>query len=415
MIGWLRNLFHRGRSKDELAVEVVYPDLRSSYSDGGELSAGKNVDWAVVAVVGLLLTLGTIMVYSASVSLADSPKYGTTSTHFLFRHIAFVLLSLVAASAVYQLPMSFWKKYAYLLGFVALVALVLVLVPGVGVSVNGSRRWIRFPYMNLQVSEFVKFVTVIFASYFTLRRQDYMHSFRKGFLPMALALAFVAGLLIVQPDLGATVVIVAIAIGILFLGGLAYRIIIPVVGFVVGVVACMIIWTPWRLARVVAYLDPWNKENVMGKAYQLSHSLIAFGRGEIFGAGLGGSVEKLNYLPEAHTDFIFAVVGEELGFVGVVAVLLLYYCLIRRAFEIGRIAVKMDNIFSGLVAQGVGIWIGVQVCINVGVATGIFPTKGLTLPLMSYGGSAILATLCGIALLLRVDRENRIQMHGGRV
>ena len=248
-----------------------------------------------------------------------------------------------------------------------------------------------------------------------MTRQEYMHSFRKGFIPMLAVMGIVTALLALQPDLGATVVVLAIIMGILFLGGISYVILGVVGSMVITMGVGMIIATPWRLGRVTAYLDPWNEENVLGKAYQLSHSLIAFGRGEIFGAGLGASVEKLNYLPEAHTDFIFAVIGEELGFVGVVIVLFLYYRLIRSAFEIGRIAVKMDNIFSGLVAQGTGIWIGVQVCINVAVATGLMPTKGLTLPLMSYGGSAIVATLCGIALLLRVDHENRVQMHGGYV
>ncbi|MDL2058643.1 putative lipid II flippase FtsW [Mesosutterella sp. AGMB02718] len=410
-------LARRRKDEDALRVEAVYPNEMSTPVSGGRLMRGRSLDfdWVVVAVVSLLLGLGTVMVYSASISLADSPKYGTSQTYFLTRHLISLAISLAAAYGVYHVPMRAWLRLAKPLGVLAVLLLVLVLVPGVGVSVNGSRRWIRFPFMNLQVSEFTKFVAVIFASYFTLTRQDYMHSFRKGFLPMALAVGAVAALLIVQPDLGATIVVIAIVMGVLFVGGLSYKIFFLMVAAVAGLVASMIIWTPWRLSRVVAYLDPWNEENVLGKAYQLSHSLIALGRGEIFGAGLGGSVEKLNYLPEAHTDFIFAVIGEELGFVGVVVVLFLYYRLIRSAFEIGRIAVKMDNVFSGLVAQGVGIWIGVQVCINVGVATGLLPTKGLTLPLMSYGGSAILSTLCGIALLLRVDHENRVLMHGGQI
>ncbi|MCI5850250.1 MAG: putative lipid II flippase FtsW [Sutterellaceae bacterium] len=417
MLEKLRSRFRRGgKGSDKLTVEAVYPgEMQGPATNLGYHSTALDFDWVVIATVSLLIGIGTVMVYSASVSLGDSPKYGTTSTYFLIRHLISLVVSLVAAYGIYHIPMRIWKRLAVPIGIFAVLLLVAVLIPGVGTSVNGSRRWIRMPFMNLQVSEVTKFAAVIFASYFTVRRQDYMHSLRKGFLPMALAMATVAGLLVVQPDLGATVVVIAITMGILFLGGLDLRIFGGVIAIVIAAAAALIMATPWRVGRVVAYMDPWSEENVLGKAYQLSHSLIAFGRGAIFGTGLGGSVEKLNYLPEAHTDFIFAVVGEELGFVGVVLVLLLYYRLIRSAFEIGRIAVKMDNIFSGLVAQGIGIWIGVQVCINVGVATGLLPTKGLTLPLMSYGGSALLATLCGIAVLLRVDHENRVQMHGGSI
>lgn len=415
MLERLHGLFSRKRKgSDDLTVEAVYPDaLSAPLADASGSTRGAELDWAVVTLVCVLLGIGTVMVYSASISLADSPKYGTTPYYFLLKHLMALAASLIAALLVYRVPMRRWRQFAWPLGVIALIGLAAVLIPGIGVSVNGSRRWIRAPFMNLQVSELAKFSTVICVSYFTVRRQDYMHSFRKGFLPLALPLAAAAMLLMKQPDLGAAIVVMLIAIGILFLGGLAMRILLTLIGAVVLMVAAMIFWTPWRLGRFMAYLDPWAEENVLGKAYQLSHSLIAFGRGEIFGAGLGASVEKLNYLPEAHTDFILAVVGEELGFAGVVIILFLYYRLIRSAFEIGRIAIKMDNIFSGLVAQGVGVWIGVQVCINGAVAMGLFPTKGLTLPLMSYGGSALMATLCGIALLLRVDHENRVQMHGG--
>ena len=184
---------------------------------------------------------------------------------------------------------------------------------------------------------------------------------------------------------------------------------------VIGFVGFMIYMTPWRLSRVLAYLDPWSEEYVLGQSYQLSHSLIAFGRGELFGVGLGGSVEKLNYLPEAHTDFIMAVIAEEPGFAGVILVLFIFYWLIRRAFEIGRQAIKLERYFAGLLAEGVGLWYGVQVIINVGVASGALPTKGLTLPFVSFGGSALLSSMIAIGLLLRVDRENKILMRGGQV
>jgi cell division protein FtsW len=257
--------------------------------------------------------------------------------------------------------------------------------------------------------------TVLYAAGFTVRKQDYMHSFRKGFAPMAVAMGLIGALLLLQPDLGAFGVIVAIAMGILFLGGVNGRLFAGITVALATAFALVIWLSPWRRERIFAYLDPWSEQNALGKAYQLSHSLIAFGRGEWFGVGLGGSVEKLHYLPEAHTDFILAVVGEELGFVGVAAVIVLFYWLIKRAFEIGRQAVALERTFSGLVAQGIGLWLGVQAFINIGVATGLLPTKGLTLPLMSYGGSALMSTLVAIALLLRVDRENRILMRGGRV
>ena len=311
--------------------------------------------------------------------------------------------------------MRVWNRAAPYLVAISVILLFAVLLPVIGKSVNGSRRWINLGVMNLQVTEFVKFSALVGAAWFTVQRQEYMHSFTKGLGPMALMMCLISGLISLQPDLGAIVVIVCIAMGVLFLGGLNVRIFVVVSIAVVIVVALMIYDSPWRVQRVMAYLDPWSSEYALDKAYQLSHSLIAFGRGELFGVGLGASVEKLHYLPEAHTDFILALVGEELGFVGVVSVLFCYYSLVRRAFAIGRQAIKLDRVFSGLVAEGVGIWIGIQVIINAGVATGLFPTKGLTLPLMSFGGSSLLSTIAAIALLLRVDCENRILMRGGRI
>ena len=349
-------------------------------------------DPAVVFITLGLLAMGALMVYSASISLADSPRYNTTQYHFLLRHLSSIALGIVAAYAVCRIPMRVWYKLAPWLMAAAVLFLVAVLVPGVA-----------------------KFAILLGAAAFTVRRQDYMHSFSKGLGPMALVMCMVAGLISLQPDLGAIMVTVAIAMGVLFLGGLNLRIFVVVSIAVVAVVTLMIYDSPWRLQRVMAYLDPWSSDYALNKAYQLSHSLIAFGRGELLGVGLGASVEKLHYLPEAHTDFILAVLGEELGFVGVTGVLIGYYCFVRRAFAIGRQAIKLDRVFSGLVAEGVGIWIGIQVVINAGVATGLLPTKGLTLPLMSYGGSSLLFTLAAVGLLLRVDRENRILMRGGKV
>jgi cell division protein FtsW len=226
-------------------------------------------------------------------------------------------------------------------------------------------------------------------------------------------MAVIGVLLLLQPDLGAFGVIVAISVGILFLGGVNGRLFASITVALSGAFMAVIWTSAWRRERIFAYLDPWSADNALGRGYQLSHSLIAFGRGEWFGVGLGASIEKLHYLPEAHTDFIVAVIGEELGLVGVLAVILAYYWLTRRAFEIGRQAVALDRTYGGLVAQGIGLWIGVQAFINIGVASGLLPTKGLTLPLMSYGGSALLSTLVALAILLRVDFENRSLMRAG--
>jgi cell division protein FtsW len=372
------------------------------------------VDRTLMAVVTALIMIGTVMVYSASISLADSPRFNVAPTHFLVRHLLSLGIAFCAAALAFQVPMQTWQRLAPWVFVGAFALLVLVLIPGVGKGVNGARRWIPLGVLNLQPSELMKVACVLYAANFTVRKQDYMHQFAKGFLPMAIVMGAIGVLLLLQPDLGAFGVIVAIAMGILFLGGVNGRLFAGISG-ALALVFMLVIWlSPWRRERIFAYLDPWSEANALGKAYQLSHSLIAFGRGEWFGVGLGGSVEKLHYLPEAHTDFILAVLGEELGLVGVLTVVVLFYWLIKRAFEIGRQSIALERTFAGLVAQGIGMWIGVQAFINIGVATGLLPTKGLTLPLMSYGGSALLSTLVALAILLRVDRENRILMRGGR-
>lgn len=372
------------------------------------------IDWSVIVAVAALLLIGLVMVYSASISLGDSPKYQTSEGYFALRHAIYMVTGLCLGWVVFRVPLVRWNRFAYILGAIGIFFLAVVFVPGIGKSVNGSVRWIGLGPINIQVSELVKFISVIFIARFAVTRQAYMHSYTKGLVPVLAYILLVAGLLAFQPDLGATVVISSIVLGIVFLGGLSWRIILPLGAVMLVAIVLSIILSPWRTARVFAYLNPWDIENQLGKAYQLTHSLIAFGRGEIFGVGLGASVEKMHYLPEAHTDFILAVIGEELGLVGFTVVLFLFYWLVRRAFEIGRQAVRLERTFSGLVAQGIGLWIGVQSLINIGVAIGVFPTKGLTLPLVSYGGSSLVVTLCAIALLLRVDFENRLLMRGQR-
>ena len=374
------------------------------------------INWEVIICVMSLLAIGCVMVFSATSAFAQSPKFNVTETTFLMRHLASIGVALAAAAVAYRVPMSFWFRWSVPIGVCVIFLLLLVFLPGVGRTVNGARRWISFfGIMNLQVSEIVKVAALIFTAAFAVKKQDYMHSFLSGFFPMAGVMVFIALLLMRQPDLGATVVIAVEIMGILFLGGLSINIFVSVAAILIAFVCWMIYDTPWRIGRVLAYLDPWADEYVLGQAYQLSHSLIAFGRGELFGVGLGGSVEKLNYLPEAHNDFIMAVLAEETGFVGVILTLFIFYWLIRRAFEIGRQAVKLERPFQGLLAQGVGLWFGVQVFINVGVAAGALPTKGLTLPFVSFGGSALLSSMIAVGLLLRVDRENKILMRGGQV
>ena len=381
----------------------------------GQRSSMMEYDQPLVWVTLLLLLVGLVMVYSASVSLPDSPKYANYKTHhFLLRQSVFVCIGLLMGLLAFRVKIEQWQKAAPMLFIGAVALMILVLIPGIGKGVNGARRWIGFGGINLQPSEVMKLMMVMYAADFTVRKQQYMHQLRKGFFPMAVAVATVGGLLMLQPDLGAFGVIVCIAMGILFLGGFNIVWFGGIIGILVAVFSLIILISPWRYERMVAYMNPWVEENALGKAYQLSHSLIAFGRGELFGVGLGGSVEKLHYLPEAHTDFLMAVIGEELGLVGVLVITALFFWLVRRAFDIGRQAIVLDYTFAGLAATGIGIWIGVQTFINMSVNLGLLPTKGLTLPLMSYGGSGVVINCIGLAILLRIDYENRLLMRGGR-
>jgi cell division protein FtsW len=381
-------------------------------------SAGREglpaVDLPLLLLILGLLLFGAVMVYSASIALGDSPRYKVTPGFFLVRHLLSMAVALAAAALAYATPVASWQRLAPWLFAAALALLVVVLVPGIGKGALGARRWIGFGGLNLQPSEVMKLASAVYAADFTVRKQEFMHDFRKGFAPMAGVMAVVGVLLLLQPDLGAFGVVVSISMAVLFLGGVNGRLFAGIAATLVLAFAAVIVLSPWRRERIFAYLDPWSAENALGRGYQLTHSLIAFGRGEWFGVGLGASVEKLHYLPEAHTDFIMSVIGEELGLVGVLAVIVAFYWLVRRAFEIGRQAIVLERTFSGLLAQGIGTWMGLQAFINIGVATGLLPTKGLTLPLMSYGGSALLSSLVGLAVLLRVDRENRVLMRGGR-
>ena len=366
--------------------------------------------WLIWSSVGLLL-IGLVMVYSSSIAIAEGSKFtGYQSHYFLLRHALFLAVGVGAGLVAFQLSMRQWQQLAPWLFLGGVVLLGVVLVPGVGREVNGAQRWLPLGVVNLQPSELMKLFVALYAADYTVRKLPDMGSFRRGFLPMAITIVLVGFLLLCEPDFGAFVVITAVAFGVLFLGGINVRVfallaLVAVIGFV------LLVWlSPYRRDRLFGFMDPW--QDAFGKGYQLSHALIAFGRGEWFGVGLGASVEKLFYLPEAHTDFLLAVIAEELGFVGVLTVIVLFAILIHRALTIGREAVKLERYFPGLVAMGIGLWIGVQSFINMGVNMGLLPTKGLTLPLMSFGGSGIVANCLALAILLRVDWENRQVMRG---
>lgn len=368
-------------------------------------------DQALLGVVILLLLFGLVMVYSASIAIAEADRYsGYRSSYFLVRHGIFLAVGVGCAVTAFQMPLRVWQRLSPYLFLLGVALLVLVLIPGVGREVNGSQRWLSLMVVNLQPSEFMKLFVVLYAADYTVRKAALMDSFSRGFLPMLIVMLLIGGLLLREPDFGAFAVIISIAMAILFLGGIngkqfAGLILMLLAGFLV------LIWTsPYRMQRIIGFMDPWA--DPYGKGYQLSHALIAFGRGEWFGVGLGASVEKLLYLPEAHTDFLLAVIAEELGFAGVFAIIILFAWLTWRAHAIGRQAQGLERPFAALVAQGIGVWLAVQAIINMGVNMGLLPTKGLTLPLLSFGGSGIVANCVALAILLRVDLENRQLLKG---
>ena len=409
--GWIGRL--RKPAADVLPVRLSGTSRMDTVNLPSTVSG---IDQALVWVTVTLMLWGLVMVYSASIAMPDNPRFARyTHSYFLTRHVMWLAVAFIAALVAFQVPVAQWEKSARWLFVVSLVLLTVVLIPHVGKVVYGARRWISVGPIGFQPSELAKFAVLLYAADYMVRKMEVKDRFLRHVMPMGAAVALVGVLLLAEPDMGAFMVIAVIAMGILFLGGVNARMVFLIALVLLVAFGLMIALSDWRRERIFAYLDPWSGKNALAKGYQLTHSLIAIGRGEIFGVGLGGSVEKLHWLPEAHTDFLLAVIGEEFGLVGVLCVIGLFLWLTRRIMHIGRQSIALDRVFAGLVAQGVGIWVGFQSFINMGVNLGALPTKGLTLPLMSYGGSAILVNLIAIAVVLRIDHENRILMHGGRV
>lgn len=365
--------------------------------------------WLLIAVGGLI-ALGILMVASASTVISDR-LYGAPF-HYLYRQMVYLGLGFFAAIVVLRIPLERWEKLSGLLFMLSVILLFLVLIPGIGSSVNGSRRWLTFGPFNFQVSEFAKLCFVVYLAGYLVRRDEEVRTKVSGFLKPMILVMLIALLLLLEPDFGATVIIVATTLGLMFLAGVRLWQFVVLMGVVAVALMGIAISSPYRLQRLTSFLNPWA--NQFDSGYQLTQSLIAFGRGGWFGIGLGDSIQKLFYLPEAHTDFLFAVLAEELGFVGVAVAMSLFAILVTRALVIGRKAYQLEKYFNAYLAYGFGLWLGLQAMVNIGVNAGVLPTKGLTLPLMSYGGSSMLISCIVVGLLLRIDYENRTQVRSFR-
>jgi cell division protein FtsW len=365
--------------------------------------------WLLVAIIGLLF-LGLLMVASSSVMI--STKYYQQPFHFLVRQVCYLVLGLFVGMFVMRIDTSVWEKWSAPLLLMCLVMLVLVLIPGIGRVVNGSRRWLALGPVSIQVSELVKLSMILYLAGYLVRQQHRAQSEVYNFLKPLGLLALIAMLLLSEPDFGATVVISTTVMVMLFLSGVKLRYYAGLVVLMVASLGVLAVSSPYRMARLTAFLNPWADQ--FNSGYQLTQSLIAFGRGGWFGTGLGSSVQKLLYLPEAHTDFMFAVLAEELGLLGVLLVLILYSILVTRGLLIGFRAYQAERFFAAYTAYGMTFWLGMQAVINIGVNAGLLPTKGLTLPLLSYGGASLVVNCIALALLLRIDHETRWQSLGFR-
>ena len=370
------------------------------------------LDYQIIFAAVLLLTFGLIMVYSASIAYAAKDSGSGNQYYYLLRHIMAICLGLIGGVLTFNLPSSFWQKNANKIIVIVIILLIAVLIPHVGRIVNGSRRWLPLGLLNLQPSELAKLGMAIYMANYFCGKTLSLAKFKSDVLPVVLAMLTICGLLLAEPDMGSTTVVFIISLTILYLSDLDVRIIFSVVLFGAIAFILLVVFEPYRMKRVVGFLNPW--EDALGKGYQLSHSLLAFGHGSWFGVGLGNSIEKLYYLPEAHTDFIMAIIGEEFGMAGVVFILILFWIIFYRGFTVisGETRRLPGRKFQGLLVQGISVWFFAQAIVNIGVAIGMLPTKGLTLPFVSFGGSSILVNCAALAILLKIDFENKRIKHG---
>ncbi|MGD8907801.1 MAG: putative lipid II flippase FtsW [Chromatiales bacterium] len=370
---------------------------------GSSRQAPPMIDGLLFTAAAVLLCFGLVIVSSASMTVGD--RMTGDPFFYIYRHLFAMGLGIAGALAVFQAPMAQWQKAGPMLVFFGLLLLALLLVPGVGKTVNGATRWIPLGFFNLQSSEFVKLFMVLYIAGYLVRRQDEVARSFWGFAKPMLLLVITSSLILLQPDFGTTVVLFATALGMLFLGGVVLHQFAMLIGLAGSAGWALIYFSPYRWQRMTTFVNPWD--DPFNTDFQLSQALIAFGRGEISGVGLGNGIQKQFYLPEAHTDFIMAVVGEEFGLIGTLGVILLFAFITWRAFQIGARAEARGDRFSTYTAYGLGLWIGLQAFINIGVNVGMLPTKGLTLPFMSYGGNSIIVVCLMMALLLRIDYETR--------
>lgn len=364
----------------------------------------------LLLAAGLLFCIGLVMVASASMGVAEA-QFGHPF-YFFQRHLFYMVIGLAAGAVALRVPVATWQRFSWLLLFAAVVLLIAVLIPGIGRRINGSMRWIGIGGFTVQPSEFAKFAVVAWVASYLVRRQEEVRQKFMGFLKPILIVGIVVVLLLAEPDFGASFVTMAAVLGMLFLAGTA---LLPYFVMLAGVavVGVLLVWLePYRLQRVLSFTDPWA--NAYDSGYQLTQSLIAFGRGEWVGVGLGKSVQKLFYLPEAHTDFVLAVYAEEFGLVGVALLIGLFWLLVRSALRIGQQAERREAYFGAYLAYGIALLLGVQALVNIGVNMGLFPTKGLTLPLVSYGGTSLLVVFGMLGVLLRIDSENTVPVATGR-
>lgn len=356
----------------------------------------------IVSIFGLLI-IGLMMVASSSVMI--STKYFHQPFHFLVKQSCYLSVGLIVGLMIVRTESSFWEKVSVPLLMICFFLLLVVLIPGIGRSVNGSRRWLGFGPIGIQVSELAKLAMIFYVSGYLVRQKAAIHEGILGFVKPMLVLGVFSVLLLLEPDFGSTVVISGTVMAMLFLAGVRLRYYVGLVLAVLGALVFLALSSPYRVARLTAFLDPWADQYNSG--YQLTQSLIAFGRGGWSGLGLGESIQKLMYLPEAHTDFLFAVLAEEFGLLGILVVIALYSILVFRGLSIAYSAHTQSRLFASFVAYGLTFWLALQASINMGVNAGLLPTKGLTLPLLSYGGASMVINCMVLALLLRIDYENR--------